>query len=132
MANIKAAFNEAPEEQLAPEANYDLRIVNKEWGTSKSGRQMLTVLIRAEGGNYAPFYHWLVFPSQEDWQEDSEKAKRMLRGIRRFLAVFNIKETADGFDDDDIDGATGRCILTVERDDTGNEHNRLRLPRLRE
>jgi hypothetical protein len=130
MSLIELPFADVPEEKIAPEGNYDLRIVNQEQGASKkSGRPMITCLIRIEGGAYAPMMHWLVLPTAADWDEERMTSERMVRGVRRFLEIFNIKWTPKGFDAEELDGATGRCLVTIEKDDEGNEHNRLRLPR---
>lgn len=130
MGLIELPFADVPEEKIAPEGNYDLRIVNKEQRPSKtSGRPMITCFVRIEGGDYAPMMHWLVLPTKEDWDNDKAKAERMVRGVRRFLEVFGLKWSPKGFDPEDLDGAAGRCLVTIEKDDEGNEHNRLRLPR---
>lgn len=131
MSRIEVPFADVPEETLAPEGNYDLRIVGKESGLTKKGdRSMITCLIRIEGGPYSAMRHWLVFPNEHDEQNTRDL---MVRNIRRFLAIFNVKWDGTSFDDDDLDGATGRCLVSLRKnEETGTEYNELRLPRVRE
>jgi hypothetical protein len=131
MGFIEAAFEDAPAELLAPENNYDLRVVNKEWKTSKSNRRMLQVLTAVEAPeDYSPINSWLVFPNKEDWDEDPDKAKLMLRNVQAFLQVFGIEMEAKGFNDDELDGATGNCLV-IQEENEGEIYSRIRTPRLK-
>lgn len=134
MGKINVPFGDVSEEKVAPEGTYDLRVIRKEWVTSRnSGRPMLSAYIAIEsddGEAYTPFGHWCVLPTDEDWQEDRRKAEMFVRNLRRFLSVFGVEWTPDGFDDEELDGATGRCLVTIEEDDEGVLRNRLRLPRV--
>ena len=118
--------------------------MNKEWQRSKGDpelgkpqRDMLYVLIAAEGPvDYAPISHYLVFPNTDELDSDaSEDTKRtarlLLRNIKRFLAVFQVDFGPTGFDDDDLDGAMGSCLITHE-DYNGEPQARLKLPRIAE
>lgn len=134
MGFIEAALGDAPEEQLPPEGAYDLRIVHKATGTNKAEtRKQVKVLVRIEADeDYQPINHYLTFPNDEDWQDRPDTAKLMLRGINRFLEVFNVPNQANGFNDDDLDGATGKCLVThrAPEDAGGDVYPELRLPRM--
>lgn len=132
MGFIEANLGDAPEEKLPPEGNYDLTIRSHETGTNKDGtRQMVTVYMTIEGDeDYMGVMHWLVFPSKEDWEEDKEKATRMLRSVNRFLALFNVPSGPNGFDDNDLDGSTARALVRPEKGDDGEERPRLIVPRM--
>jgi hypothetical protein len=151
MGFIEAPFGDTPEEVRAPEGMYDLRIFNKETGLkskpsehSEGGRDMVRCDIAIEdnsGTDYAPMSHWLVFPLGDpragtgDWEQNANgqvPAKQMIRGIKRFLAVFGIEFGATGFEEEDLDGAVGRCLIRQQTGDDDEIYNRLRLPRLKE
>ena len=135
-----APWEDAPEETLPPEGEYDLRIVGKEERPTKGSsepykpvRRMIVVSMRIEAAeDYQGVQHFLVFPNKDEWDRDDEdaynKAKMMLRNIRRFLRVFGINET--DFNPDDLDGATGRGTIRHEyNENDGENYPRLRLPR---
>ena len=139
MGFIEGRYGDAPEEDVAPEGEYDLRIFSVEKRRSegnpsegKPARDMLQVAIAIEAPkDYVPINHFLVFPVEEDWEENGGRvAKMMLRGHRRFCHVFGVEVTDTGFDAEDLEGAMGRCFVTVE-EYKGEDVNRLRLPRVK-
>lgn len=135
MPLIEAAFADAPEQTLPEEALYDLRIANIERGlvSQKGGRPMIRCDIQIEGDqDYMPIFHYLVFPTKEDWAERRDTAKILLRNMKRFLTVFGIEFGPSGFDDDDLPGATGICLVKLEEGDDGEMRPRIALPRMRD
>ena len=139
MTFIKAPLADGGEEVLPPESMYDLRIASKKVGRNKADtRDQIHLYIVIEGHeeeDYMGINHWLPFPNEEDMQ-DTNRKKMMLRSINRFLTVFNVNYGADGFDEEDLEGAQGNCMVYLEKrtDADGNEMDeeqpRLRLPRM--
>ena len=128
MPFIEAALDEGTEDEVCSEGRYDLIIRSAEQKVSKAGNQMITCIIDIEGEDYASIFHHLVFPDEATKAEDPNKHKLMLRGINRFLEVFNIDHTEKGFNDEDLQGATGNCLVKIESYE-GNEQAKLSLPR---
>lgn len=148
MAFIKAAMSEAKESESVPEGEYDLRVISSEpkrgEDAFKSGREGWSLLISIESAeipNPAPVMHNLMLPVEDD--KESTK-NLMLLGIRRFLECFNIPYEDGGFDEDDLEGAAGRCLLRqvpAQRKVAGSDdkyedipgefRNELVLPRLK-
>lgn len=126
MGFMEAPLADAPEEKLPPEGTYDLRIASKKVGMNKAEtRKQISCFIVIEGAeeDYMGINHYLTFPNEDDWREEKDKAKRMLRGVNRFLHMFSVPNTPNGFDPDDLDGATarGRVGHRVGKDEDGNE-----------
>lgn len=137
MAFIKVALD-AKEAVIAPEGPYDLRISKcdeaKTGPKSKiPGEPMLNVMILNEtpgpnGENYAPVFHTLMIPSGKTPEKNVDMYKL---NIQRFLRMFNIPGSADGFDTDDFIGATASgATLTQEEGDDEVTRNKLKLERL--
>ena len=134
MPFISVALQDAKEPEAVPEGEYDLRIMKHEDGESKkSGNPMTTIFIKIEDAahpNAALVRHWLVPPTNET---PADQRQMRLLDIKRFLTAFNIPMEGEGFNSDDLDGATARCMLTQDEDEeSGNVYNRLKLPRLKE
>lgn len=138
MAFIKVALSDAKESEAVPEGEYDLRIVKSEDKDSKAGNAMTVVMIQIiseEYPNASPMNHFITYPS-EGGSEGGNSMK--LRDIARFLQVFKIPHTEDGFDTDDLQGAEGTCYVVQEEGKDKNDKpngmifNRLNLPRLAE
>lgn len=135
MPFINVALNDAKEPEAVPEGPYDLRIVSHNNEPSKkSGNPMTTCFIKIEDAahpNAALVRHWLV-PPTNDTPADQRQMRTL--DIKRFLTAFDVPMEGEGFNSDDLDGATAsQIMLTQEEDDeTGNVYNRLRLPRLKE
>jgi len=133
MPYISVALDDAKEGEPVPEGEYELRIVKAEDGESKKGNPMTTVMIRIENAgipNAAPVRHWITYPTA---QTPADQVNMRLLDIKRFLVCFGIPFDGHGFDSADLEGATGRCMLTQEQNEENGEiYNRLRLPRLKE
>lgn len=133
MPFIKMALD-AKEPVIAPEAEYDLRIFkveDKKTGPNSKtpGEPMLLVMINIEepgAGPFAPIFHNLMLVTKNTPEKNVELYKL---GVQRFLACFNITGDAEGFDTDDFQGSTGRCLVTQEDGEQG-PRNVLKLPRL--
>ena len=129
MPRINVELKDAQELEVAPEGEYDLRIVKAEDGESKSGNDMTTVTIAFEGHpEWQAVRHWITYPNADT--PPDQRAMRLI-DITRFLTCFGVNFDDDGFDSDDLVGQTGRCLVIQEEADDGNTYNRLRLPRLK-
>lgn len=133
MGFIETAFDEAPELETPSAGEKNLTIVSVERGRkSKSGGQQIGCAIRVEDEpDTELIYHYLTFPTQQDWEDRPEAAKTMTRMNKRFLAVFGVDYGPKGFDDEELDGATGRCTVVHEMYE-GEPRARLRLPKVKE
>ena len=131
MGFINARMGDAPEPTIPPEGMYDLRIQGAEFDRNKADtRDMHSIFMVIEGDeDYVGVNHWLVWPTEADWEEDSTKAKRMTLSNKRFLAMFGIEFTSSGFDDDALEGAVCRAALKLEANDEGQHFPRVIVPR---
>ncbi len=130
---IRVAMGDAPEEGLVEEGRYDLRIMNKELKDSKKGdRKVLHIMMIVEGvPDVAPIMHFLVFPSAADWKEDEQMAKNFVRRVKRFCDLFGVAFQADGFNAEDLDGATAQDVLVkIDVGDDKEERNVITVPRI--
>lgn len=134
MAFVNAQLdNSVKEPEAVPEGEYDLRIVKATRKESKKGNMMTEIFIRIEDDAYpnaALVRHYLI-----DVDKESPPAQQSMRKLdtKRFLAAFGIRHEDNGYDDEDLAGATAHCMLVQEEDDRNGElQNRLRLPRLKE
>jgi len=129
MPKINVDLKDAQELEIAPEGEYELRIIKADDGTSKSGNDMTTVTLAFEGHpEWQPIKHWITYPN-EDTPPD-QRAFRLI-DIKRFLVAFDVGHDDGGFDSDDLLGQVGKCLVIQEKADDGNTYNRIKPPRLR-
>jgi len=115
------------EDKAVPEGEYDLVIEDANEKTSEAGSEMIECRIAIQDGDFpnaAAIWEYLVFP--KDGVEERTKRLQM-RNIVRFLSVFGIPFEADGFNTEDLIGATGRCQLE-QQEYQNNVSNKLVLP----
>lgn len=129
-------LDDVGEDKPVPEAEYDLIVKNvQEMRKSEAGRQMIPVGIQVEHPDYpeaALVWHNIVFPNDDDYADDDQrKATLMLRNIKRFLYIFGVDWTEDGFDSEDLEGAKGRASLGLD-EYQGDVRNIIKLPRLKD
>ena len=132
MPFISTPLGDAKEPEAVPEGPYDLRIVKSEDGESKKGNPMTTVYIKIEDPAYpnaALVGHWILHPTADT---PPEQLQMRILEQRRFLECFGIPYEANGFNTDDLVGATGNSFLVQETGDDNVVRNRLRLPKLKE
>lgn len=132
MGFVKAALDDVAEPEVVAEGEYDLRIVKSEDKESRAGNPMTEIFIRIEDAgskNPALVAHYLNHVTPETPKDQQQM--RLLE-TKRFLQVFGVAHTPEGFDTDDLQGATGRCLLIQEEGKDGVTRNRMKLPRLKE
>jgi hypothetical protein len=131
MPLIKAPLADDFESQPVPEGAYDLRIEKAEDKESKAGNPMTEIMIvieDTEHPNASPIFYYLNYPPK-----DHEYYNLMWQQNKRFLAIFGVPFDGDGFNTDDLAGATGNCMLDLimsTYEDVEEERNELRLPRV--
>lgn len=130
MAFINAQLDQSVKEpEAAPEGEYDLRIAKATRKESKNHNMMTEVMIVVEGEQgVAPVYHYLIDVNKDTPAQQAEMRRLELK---RFLQTFGIKYDPNGYDDEDLPGATGRCMLIQEEGDDSVVRNKMRLPRLK-
>lgn len=128
MSFISETLDDVREAQAAPEAEYDLRIAKATKKKSKKGNDMMEVMIVIEDRDVdaPPIFMYLL-----GWDRDTadEEVIRRKREIKRFCSVFDVPHD---FDEEDLLGQTGSCLVIQEEDDSGEVRNRLKLPRIKE
>jgi hypothetical protein len=131
-------FKNAHESPIAPEGEYDLRCGEP---TVDMEKGWVMVPLQFVNEDYQPFVHFInLVNAERDAQRDQEKGHEpgtTSRGKslfnKRFFHLFSIPYSEDGFDTDDIMGATARAgISQEERRDGKGPQNTLRVPRLPE
>lgn len=135
MAFISVKLGDAKESRPVPDGRYDLRIVKAEEKTSKAkGYKMVLCTITVEDSRYpnaSPIFHNIIFPKDDTPQRTAELFKL---NTARFLTAFGVPFTDEGFDDEDLSGATatGITVQLEQNEETNEPNNRLVLPRLDE
>ena len=117
VAFIKADLKDVKEAEAVPEGEYSLRILKVDETESKKGNPMLALVIKIEDApikNPAPVRHWIVLPDRDT--PDDQVQMRMLE-LKRLLAAFGIRYDGEGFDTEDLIGATGKALVTQEEGD---------------
>jgi hypothetical protein len=124
-------MDDIQESQPVAEGEYDLTIVNVLPKTSAKGEDQVVCTIEIEGAEDArPIRHVLTFPGSD---REPGTAKFMWLNVKRFLAVFGIPMESTGFNTDDLEAATGKCLVVLdEPNDQGDQYNSLMLPRVKE
>lgn len=114
-----------------PEGRYDLRVLDVDNSPARSGADMYTITIGAEGHPEArAMRFYLVMPKEDDSPEAREF--KMLN-IKRFLYTFNIPMAENGFDDDDLLGATASNVavgIQDRKEGQDEDYNEIRLNKL--
>jgi hypothetical protein len=134
MGFIKQAIADAKESEAVPEGEYDLRIISavlhKKKGTEDGdiyGSVKCVIGIdSADHPNAAPFQHYVPLVTGEE--DDAGKVNMKLVMQRRFLELFNIPYEDDGFDPDDMPGATCTGKLGQEMVEEGANGQKLESP----
>ena len=121
MPFIKVDLGDAQEQENVPEGSYDLRIIKVEDKDSKSGNPMTVCTIKVEDPEYANarlINHFIVQPSKD---HTPEVKAMMILNTARFLHTFNIPYTDQGYNSDDLQGATASDVLVKLEPSADNE-----------
>lgn len=125
---------DAKESKAAPEGRYPLRIIKcdeaKTGEKSKNpGERYYKVMIANESPDaaYMPIFFNLMLPGAN--QDEQVQRLRKIE-IQRLLHQFNVPGDANGFDTDDLIGASAEGMVTLGTDDKDQPRNELRLDRL--
>lgn len=138
MPLIEADFSQDYEDKPAPEGKYDLRIRSAKEQLSKGKADQVLCLIDIEGADgTAPIFHYLTFPlSKKQAQErnvepdDEKKFRDKMRFITRFLDLFEVPYEANGFNTEDLVGASAKDVDITQEEgfEGGGPTNSIKLP----
>ena len=137
MPFIAMPLKDAKEDELVPEGEYELQIDDVDaQQEDKNGLPMTMCVIKIlnppPGVQPSPIFHYMTTVGPDD---DANKARFKTLMTRRFLQVFGVPFTDEGFDTDDLMGAKGQCLVQhneIKRDGrpSGEYSHQLRLPKL--
>lgn len=133
MGFLNLNLGNVKEMKSVPAGRYELVVANAEEGESKetkSPQYKLTINIEGHEDSY-PVTHWLSIPSAKD---DEKKARSKALFLKRFLVLFNIPHSDEGFDPEDLIGARATAELSLtdpDENDNKEVFNRLVVPKLR-
>lgn len=99
------------EAQNVPTGRYNLRVVSKEYDEEKH-YYVLDIAVENPPKDISepyPIRYWLNMPTGADIEKD----KNRWRFARRFLHLFGIPYTVEGFDDSDLEGATAENVMVT-------------------
>lgn len=118
------------EDEVVPEGNYDLRITDATDGRNKADTSdQIRVILQVENSEVAnpgSIFHYLTFPNEGD---DDDQRRGKMRNITRFLKIFSIPFEKNGVNSEDMNGATGNCLVVMDEYE-GTPNNKLRLPKV--
>ena len=120
------------EDKPVPEGEYLVKVDAIEEKTAKDGvSAQVMVMLKVDDSDYpdsATIFHYLTFPSDQD---DVDKRRTKMRMNTRFLKKFRVKFEKNGFNAEDIVGASATLGLKQEEYE-GAMKNVLVLPQIQE
>ena len=125
-------LGDAKEPQLLPECKTTLVVADvHSYQSDKNGRTICRIRHDVQDERFDEannIMHWLSFPMEED---EPETVKLLVRGLKRYLVMAGITFEAEGFNEEDLYGATFEAqILQEESEESGEIFNKIKLPRL--
>lgn len=139
MPFIEAAMNEDYEDRPVAEGIYDLRIIKADEKQSKNSKaDMVQCMIEIVGQNgAAPIFHYLVMPispkqakERDTDADEDDKIRLKMKNLSRFLHLFGIAFEKNGFNSEDLVGATANQVPVVQQTPEGwdSPQNSIKLP----
>lgn len=131
MGFINLNLGDVKESKSVPNGKYRLVIASFEEGESREKKTpQLKFSINIEGHDDAmPVTHYVPLASNKD---DAKAAAFKNLLLARFLALFKIPHSADGFNPEDAIGCSADAELQLgEPNDSGDTYNRLVVPKLK-
>jgi len=115
------------EPELAPDGEYDIRLISVELKTSeKSGREYINALMAIEGENAPLVAHMIVLPDGE--KPDMDERRKL--DIKRFCTAFNLPLTLNFSEDGKMTGVknlVARALVGTEQGTEGyDDRNRVK------
>ncbi len=129
-------FGKAQETPMAPESEQDI-VCGEVGHNTDNGKNTLSVQMKFESGDYAPFLHFIALPqSEKDKANDQAKGhdpgtttKAKMLFAKRFCNAFGIDFSDTGFNTNDIPGSRARIGVTKSAaNDQGRSYQNLILP----
>ncbi len=124
MSFINVAIEEAVEKQALPEGSYDLVVTDVEpYHNDNSGKDSVRCSIGfVEHPEAKNIMHFIALPHESD---DADKVNNKLLSLKKFLERFNVPFEGNGFNVEDIAGATARMFVAVEVDEEYGPQNNI-------
>jgi hypothetical protein len=135
MPFIPLNLDDAKEARPVPAGRYDLVITScEETLTKEKQKPQFKMALQIEGHDDAPpVYHYQGIPSESD-ETQAQQFKMLL--LKRFLKLFKVPYSADGFDTDklamELVGARANVELQLGEPYNGNVSNVLVVPKLKD
>ncbi len=132
MGFLNLKLSDLKERQSVPNGRYRLTIASYEYGESREKKSpQYKITINIDGHDEAmPVNHYMSIPWEKDTPEQSE-FKSLL--VKRFLVLFKVPHTDDGFDPDEMIGASADAELQLgEPNKSGDSYNNLVVPKLQD
>jgi len=130
MGFLNLKLSDLKERSSVPNGRYRLVISGFEYGESREKKSpQYKITCNIEGHDEAmPVNHYMSLPWEKDTAEASE-FKSLL--VKRFLVLFGVPHTDDGFDPDDMIGKSADAELQLgEPNKNGDAYNNLMVPKL--
>lgn len=120
------------EAQLVPEGEYDLRCVKADYRKDRNQVWINIEVLSSDISNPRDILHILSFGDKKNDDEDAYQFKNLMN--QRFLEAFGITYDGNGFNTDDILGATATLSVTqVENAKVvGEFFNNIKLPPIKQ
>lgn len=124
MGFIEAAIQDAKEKEAVEEGVYEVVISAADMHKSEaSGKDSVRCILEIPSNPDASgIFHYIALPHADD---DSEKRNNKLVMMKKFLELMGVPFEGNGFDTDDLMGATANVYLGVELDNNDIPRNKV-------
>jgi len=127
-------LGDAKEPQLLPETRTTLVVDDVHtYESDKNGRTITRIRHNVDDERYTEcnaVMHWLSYPMEDD---EPETARLLTRGLKRYLVMSGVPFEAEGFNEEDLYGASFEAnIIQDENEESGEVFNKIVVPRLPE
>lgn len=125
--DLGTEFGDAQESEVVPEGRYNLTARDIEYTNTSEKHNIRVIVVHDDAPieNAAPIFHYLALPKKGD---DDEKRKVKMLMTKRFLHWFNVPYEGNGFDMNDIPGASASMMPVGQDTYEGRTKNTLELP----
>lgn len=124
---INLPLGERQERHVLPEGEYELRVEAADVKESKNFEGQTNVQVRLscpDEPNAKAIFHYIAGVGPTD---DKEKANNKLNMAAAFLDALGVDYEEEGFEMEDLLGATGTFKLGTEEMDSGETANKIKL-----
>lgn len=125
--DLGTEFGDTEETEVVAEGRYNLTVRDMLY-VNEGEKNHIRVILNHDDApipNASNIFHYIALPKPDD---DDEKRKMKMLMTKRFLFWFAIPFEGNGFDMNDIEGASGSNIPVVQETYEGRQQNKLNLP----